>query len=136
MTKKPSRSWKRPALKLVGVAVAIGGLVVLFEPQPGTESETSSTRSTSGAPVQEPRLEARRTTAREFERGMLENGMDVEVDLVGPEQKTLRIEWGQASQAAVSTLVNDQSTMSNLRLVGFERLVITNGYGDSWSWNL
>lgn len=82
------------------------------------------------------KLEARRTTAREFERNLLEQGMDVHVDLTGPDEKTLRIEWVLAGRPEAYNLANDNELMSRLRLMNFERLVVTDGYGDSWAWDI
>lgn len=82
------------------------------------------------------KLTARQTTAEKFERQMLEQGMDVNVFLIGPEDRTLHIEWVLAGRAEAYNLANDPEIMSNLRTMGIERLVISDGYGDSWSWEI
>lgn len=78
----------------------------------------------------------RKKFAEEYERSLLDKGMDVHVDVLGKENTTLKIKWVLVSRPLVHKLINDESFIGNLRKRGFQKLICSDGYNSSWTVDL
>lgn len=75
----------------------------------------------------------RKEFADRYERSLLNEGMDVHVSVSGKNDTTLRMKWVLMSRPLVYKIINDENNMSNLKRMGFERIVFTDGYDSTWS---
>lgn len=78
----------------------------------------------------------RREYAALAERMYLDNSMDVEVEAIGDESKTLQLKWVLMSRVVVHHFINNTSVMNDLRQKGFLKVRFTDGYRSSWTQNL
>ena len=75
--------------------------------------------------------------AKVMENSLLDKGLDVDVNATGIHHKTLRLKWILVSKVTAYQFARDGGeTFANLKDAGFTKLVITDGYDESWSWNL
>ncbi len=75
--------------------------------------------------------------AKTFENSMLDRGLNVDVNVIGPQHTTLRVKWILVSKVdAYQITTHDQALLNNLHTMGFKKFVIWDGYDNSWTWNL
>jgi hypothetical protein len=74
--------------------------------------------------------------ARELERRMLGQGSDVYVSLTGRNGTTMRMRWILVSRPLAYQIGEDGTILQRLRELGFRRFEITDGYDQTWYWNL
>lgn len=78
--------------------------------------------------------QSRAEYADDLERSYLSAGLDVRVTLTGPKQTTLRITWVLVGRPAAYQMMNDASLTQNLQRRGFKKVVLSDGYNESYSW--
>jgi RNA polymerase subunit RPABC4/transcription elongation factor Spt4 len=78
-------------------------------------------------------IQKRAKFAKEYERQLLDKGMDVYVSTQGKDKSVLRVKWVLVSRPLVYKMINDGSVMGNLRNLGFKKLIMTDGYDSSWT---
>ncbi|QSV44915.1 hypothetical protein [Geobacter benzoatilyticus] len=78
----------------------------------------------------------RKKFAKEYERQLLDKGMDAYVSTQGKESSTLKIKWVLVSRPLVHKMINDENVVENLRSLGFTKLVMSDGYDSSWTIDL
>jgi hypothetical protein len=81
-------------------------------------------------------VQQRREMANRMETGMLDKGMDVTVRAEGKNATTLRIKYVLMSRPLVHQFQKNGEFFSNLQKAGFKRVIMTDGYDDTWTWNL
>lgn len=75
----------------------------------------------------------RKRFADEYERNLLDEGMDVHVATLGKTHTTLQIKWILVNRPIIYKMINDETAMGNLRNLGFKKLVMTDGYDSTWN---
>jgi len=73
--------------------------------------------------------------AKTLESKMLYQGLSVDVSAIGTDQTVLHIEWIPVSKAVAHNMSKEADFFSNAKLVGFQRIEITDGYDERW-WKL
>jgi hypothetical protein len=81
-------------------------------------------------------INQRKQFAKNYERQLLDKGMDVYATTHGRENTTLKIKWILVSRPVVHKLINDGDMVENLRNRGFTKLVMTDGYNGDWNIDL
>lgn len=76
------------------------------------------------------------TYASATEEIFVKNGMDVDVAANGSNKEQLRIKYVLMSQPLVYKFQNEMKLQDQARLFGFERIIYTDGYGDTWTVDL
>lgn len=80
--------------------------------------------------------DARRAYAQRLETGFLDGGLDIEVTTSGERATTLRLKYVLFTRVWVHKVQNDTDLISNARRLGFRRVIMTDGYEDTWTWDL
>lgn len=78
----------------------------------------------------------RKEFADKYEISLLDQGMDTKVSVSGKNNTILKIKWVLMSRPLVYKLINNSETMANLKKMGFEKLILTDGYDSAWSIDL
>ena len=73
--------------------------------------------------------------ADEMERGMLRKGMDVHINLSGPDKTTVTLKYVLLSRPEVYQL-QESNFFENLKKQGFKKAVLTDGYHQQWTFDL
>jgi hypothetical protein len=71
-----------------------------------------------------------------LESNLLKQGMDFYFNWEGPGGDTLRIKYVLMSRPVVYNITNETDFLNNLRAVGVKKVIFTDGYDESWSYNL
>jgi hypothetical protein len=74
--------------------------------------------------------------AKEIENGMLSEGYDVHVNATGSDHTVLYLKWVLASRPLVYQLSQKGEFFETARNLGFKRIEITDGYEQTWHWDL
>ncbi len=74
--------------------------------------------------------------ATEYERGLLQAGMDATVRAEGKNADTLTITFVLVNRPLVYNMINDSATMSEWSSLGFKKVRFSDGYESSWSQSL
>jgi hypothetical protein len=102
--------------------------------QAATAAASAAKQKIQDAEAQEILREA---YAKTFEDNMLGQGMNVDVNSMGPQHTTLRVRWVLATKAdAYQITTTDQDLLNEMRDLGFKKFVVWDGYDNSWSWTL
>ena len=80
--------------------------------------------------------EGRASYADTLETTYLKQNMDVTVTVSGPENTTIKLKYVLMSRPMVYNLTNDSSVMGNLRTLGFKKVIFTDGYFNTWNFDL
>jgi hypothetical protein len=80
--------------------------------------------------------ELRRQFATSYERQLLDGNMDATVTTAGANATTLRVKWILVSRVLAYKMSQQPDFFDSLRKMGFKRFEITDGYDDSWYWDL
>lgn len=75
----------------------------------------------------------RKTFAKEYERKLLDKGMDVYVTTIGKDCSTLKLKWVLVSRPLVHQICNEDGMMGTLRSLGFKKFILADGYDKSWT---
>lgn len=78
----------------------------------------------------------RERRASEIEATMLESGIDWSVTLRGKYKDQMRIEWILLGRVAVHQMTKDGELIAGLQKIGFKRVVFTDGYYESYTYDL
>jgi hypothetical protein len=79
---------------------------------------------------------ARRVYARQFEIRMLDQGMDATVTVRGEHGTTLHMKWILVGRVLAHQMSQEPELFEKMREMGFKRFIITDGYDETWSWEL
>ncbi len=80
---------------------------------------------------------ARTEYAKALQSNLYDEYMDAKIDAIGPQHTVLRITWALASDMTAYQMSKKfQTYFQDMRQLGFRRFVLTDGFGDSWGWNL
>lgn len=79
---------------------------------------------------------ARKMVIEEMERKMLSEGYDFTFSTSGAEDDVLTIKFVLMSRPIVYKLTNESDFLQNMKKVGLKKVIFTDGYGDSWSFDL
>lgn len=82
------------------------------------------------------KIKARKNFAPRLERTYLDKRMDVTVTTLGQNATTLKVKWILASRVDAYEIGNDAEFLQLLRELGFKKFIITDGYDETWYWNL
>jgi|GEM_PF-4961282 len=82
------------------------------------------------------KIQARKDFAEQYEYDFLDEGMDVTVTTSGSKATTLKLEWILISKVDAHEYSKNKNFLQKLRNLGFKKFIITDGYGESWYWNL
>lgn len=82
------------------------------------------------------RVDERKEFARGYEYELLDQRFDATVTVSGSNATVLKVEWILVSRVTAHEIGQDQTLLQVLRELGFKKFIISNGYGDSWYWNL
>lgn len=74
--------------------------------------------------------------AKTVENAMLADGYNVDVNAIGTNHTTLRIKWIGVSKVMAYQMSQQPETFETARKNGFKKLVITDGYDETWTWTL
>jgi hypothetical protein len=81
-------------------------------------------------------VQARKEFAKQYEYGLLEQGMNVTVTTHGDRATTLKVKWILVSRVTAHEMSKDAEFFQTLRDLGFKKFIITDGYDESWYWDL
>jgi hypothetical protein len=79
---------------------------------------------------------ARVALASYTENQMLSQGFDMKVTARGPQHRTLRIEWALMNRPAIYEMFHTPTFFNNLTDAGFAKVIATDGYEQTWKWDL
>lgn len=74
--------------------------------------------------------------AEAYETEMLNQGIDMRVKLSGTHKNRVTIRWVLFSRVTVHDLVKDGTYLANLEKIGFEKVTFSDGFYESWSYEL
>ena len=74
--------------------------------------------------------------AKSVENSMLDEGYNVDVTAEGPNHTTLRFKWIFVDKVFAHQLSERTEVFENARKVGFKKILATDGYDETWTWNL
>ncbi len=81
-------------------------------------------------------IAARQEFAEQYERRLLNGGLDVYITLEGPEKTTMRIKYVLWSRPLVYKFINDEIIAKRFRELGFKKLIFDTGFGERWTWDI
>jgi hypothetical protein len=74
--------------------------------------------------------------AKALEGRLLEEGKNVDLIATGPKFTTLKYKWIGVSKSFVYQIQNDTTFLENCQTLGFKKVVFTNGYDETYTWDL
>jgi hypothetical protein len=101
-----------------------------------TTEERAKTNKESKKIVAAAMIVQRQNFVDAYERQLLDQGMDVYVSALGKTKQTLKVKWVLVSRPLVYKMINNPDFVSKLRELGFKKLIMTDGYNDTWSIDL
>jgi len=130
---------------VIGILLVIGAASGSFSDKSGSGRITSANVAVPATVTVQPRptedmnsaaaMVMRRKFGETFERQQLAKGLDWHVTVYGKHAEIMRMEWILMSRPAVYRETQDADAMTSLRLIGFRKLVFTNG-SETWTWDL
>ncbi len=79
-------------------------------------------------------ISAREKFAYEYEKKLLEEGMDVYVRAQGKDKTTLYLKYVLFSRPLIYNLVNDSNFSNLVTSNGFKKVIFTDGYDSTWTY--
>lgn len=79
---------------------------------------------------------ARQLVVEEMERKMLSEGHDFQFSLSGPEKNVLTVKYVLMSRPLVYKLTNESDFLTNMKKAGFTKIIFTDGFRESWTYDL
>lgn len=73
--------------------------------------------------------------AKHIENAMLDEGFNVDVSARGPDHTVLHLKWALVSKVVAHQLAKGDF-LEDARALGFRRVEITDGFDETWYWNL
>ncbi len=74
--------------------------------------------------------------AKTLERAMLDKGFNTEVKAKGANKQVLEYKYALMSKALVYKLANEGRTLESAKNVDFKKLIFTDGFNSSWTYDL
>lgn len=74
--------------------------------------------------------------AKKLENRMLDEGYSVDVNAIGTDHTVLRIKWILTNKALAHQFAKQGDFFASCRSAGFRRVEITDGYDETWYWDL
>lgn len=81
-------------------------------------------------------IEQRKDFAKKYELSLLNSGMDTTITTEGKDSTGLKMKWVLMSRPIAYKIINDESAMSNLKNIGFKKIIFTDGHDSTWSIDL
>jgi uncharacterized protein YyaL (SSP411 family) len=81
-------------------------------------------------------IASREAFANEAERHFLDQGMDFYITVGGASKTTITFKYVLMSRPLVYKIQQEESFIQRLRQEGFRKLILTDGYDDTWTINL
>jgi hypothetical protein len=81
-------------------------------------------------------VQQRKQFAAKLENDYLDQGLDITVSATGSQSTVLRLKWILVSRVMAHQFSKNAELFANLRDAGFSRLVITDGYDETWYWDI
>ena len=81
------------------------------------------------------RVAARKLFAQTLEQRLVDARMDVDVTASGPRNESLTIKWILANKVTANDFTKS-GIPTEAESAGFKRMILTDGYGVSWTWTL
>lgn len=104
---------------------------------PAEKGAVAKAQKTAHAEAEKNEETVRIAYAKLIENNLLRNNMNVDVYSHGPKHSQLTMKWVLASKSLVFRFSEEQQdTLQQMKQVGFKKFTITDGYDQSWSWNL
>jgi zinc ribbon protein len=134
-------SGKKAALIVLGLILLLGFIGSLTKGGTGPSSSSSSsgtttlvdTAATSAKPSAQATYANRQKFAEDYENNMLQKGVDMHASTLGSEARTLRLQYVLISRPLAYQLSNDQDIMRNLQSLGFRKVIMTDGYDETYN---
>ena len=82
------------------------------------------------------KLTARRVMAKAMEEKMLQQGFDCYISTSGKDHRVFTMKYVLMSRPFVYKIQNEMTLLQDLREAGFHKAVFTDGYDDTWSFDL
>ncbi|HVP43271.1 MAG TPA: zinc ribbon domain-containing protein [Terriglobales bacterium] len=79
---------------------------------------------------------ARIAFAKIVENQMLDEGWNMDVTAIGAKHTTLRMKWALVSKVMAHQMSQKSDIFDTARQLGFKRLELTDGFDETWTWNL
>ena len=81
--------------------------------------------------------QARMAYAKFMEESLLRKDMNVDVIAYGPKHKYMKLKWVLVSKAVAFNFGEQRGDLiKQMRDMGFSKFVLTDGYDESWTWDL
>lgn len=81
--------------------------------------------------------QVRNAYAKFLENNLLRNDINADVVAYGPKHKYLKLKWVLANKALAFNFTEQrQDLLRQMKSEGYTKFTITDGYEDSWEWNL
>lgn len=112
--------------------------LVIFETSYAKPENETQKKTLSKAKSLRPKVEVLRRTvyAKTIERAMLDKGFNTEVQAKGANKQVLEYKYALMSKALVYKLSNEGRTLESARNAGFTKLIFTDGFNSSWTYDL
>lgn len=81
-------------------------------------------------------VDQRRQLAKRMESSLLDSGLDAKVTTRGKNATTLHLEYVLISRPWIHQFQKNGEFFANLKKAGFTRVVMSDGYGKTWTWEL
>lgn len=81
-------------------------------------------------------LAARKQFAKDYEYSLLEEGINATVTVHGSKATTLKLKWILVSKVVAHEMGKNTEFLQTLRDLGFKKFIITDGYYETWYWDL
>lgn len=78
----------------------------------------------------------RKTAIEKLEKDLLSKGMDFYFTFEGKNEDTLRVKYVLMSRPVVHQITNETDFLSNMATLGVKKVIFTDGYDDTWSYDL
>lgn len=95
-----------------------------------------SAERTLGTALRDLMIKQRTDWAASYEAELLDSGMDVRVTLQGKYKDQAKIRWVLLGRAMVHQITKDGSFLANLEKIGFKRVTFSDGFYESWYYDL
>lgn len=81
-------------------------------------------------------VDQRKEMARRMETSMLDGGVDASFTTRGKDATTLHVKYILIGRVFVHQFTKEGEMLSNLRKAGFKKVILTDGYDETWTINL
>ena len=104
---------------------------------PAEQKKAATEQKKAAAEFEAVQEQVRVAYAKTMEDALLGSGYNVDVTAYGPRHKYLKLKWILVSKVTAYQFSHDQSSIwEAMRKASFTKFTITDGYDESWYWNL